>query len=44
VKLVGGVKGRLTAVCKVVKEEKEKIKEWIKENKIEQIEDTLNKL
>jgi len=34
VKPVGGVKGRLTAVCEVVEEEGGKIKEWNKEDEI----------
>jgi len=44
VKLVGEVKGRLTAVCEVVEEKGGKIEEWIKEDKIEQIEDALEEL
>ena len=43
-KLVGGKKGRLTAVCEVVEEEREKIKEWVKEDKLGQMEDVSNEL
>jgi len=38
------VKGRLTAVCKVAKEEGGKIKEWIKEDEMEQMGDALGEL
>jgi len=44
VKLEGGVKGRLTAVCKIVEEEGGKIEEWVKEDKMEQIRDASKKL
>jgi len=44
VELARGVKKRLTAVHEVVEEEEGKIKEWIKEDEMGQIEDTSNKL
>jgi len=43
-KLAGGVKGRLTAVCEVVEEEGGKIKEWNKEDEMRQMGDVSNKL
>jgi len=44
VKLAGEVKGRLTAVCEVGKEEGKKIEEWSEEDKMGQMGDTSNKL
>jgi len=44
VKLVGEVKERLTMVYEVVEEKGEKIEEWIEEDKMRQMRDTLNKL
>ena len=44
VKLAGGVKRRLTVVCKVVEEEAGKIEKWIKEDEIGQMEDASNEL
>jgi len=43
-KLAGEVKRRLTAVCEIVEEEREKIKEWDKEDEMGQLGDTSNKL
>ena len=44
IKVAEEVKGRLTAVHEVVEEEGRKIKEWIKEEEIEQMGDTSNEL
>ena len=44
IKVAEKVKGRLTAVHEVVEEEGRKIKEWIKEEEIEQMGDTSNEL
>jgi len=44
VELVGGAKGRLTAVCEVAEEEGGKIKEWNEKDKMGQIEDVQGKL
>ena len=43
-KPAGKVRGRLTAVREVVKEEGGKIKEWNEEDKIGQMEDVSNEL
>ena len=43
-KLAEGVKGRLTAVREVVEEEGGKIKEWIEEDEMGQMEDASNEL
>ena len=42
--LARGVRGRLTVVCEVVEEEGGKIKEWGKEDKLEQMEHASNEL
>jgi len=43
-KLAGRAKERLTAVCEVVEEEGGKIKEWVEEDEMGQMEDTSNEL
>ena len=43
-KLVGGVKGRLTAVHEVVEEEGGKIEEWNEENEMDNIGDPTGEL
>ena len=43
-KLAGGVKGRLTAVCEVVEEEGGNIEEWVEEDEMGQMGDASNKL
>jgi len=44
VKLAGGEKGRLTAVCEVVKEKGEKIEEWNKEDEMGNVGDPIGEL
>ena len=43
-KLAGGVKGRLTAVCEVVEEEGGKIEEWNEEDEMGQMGDASSEL
>ena len=44
VKPAGGVKGRLTVVCKVVEKEEGKIEEWNEKDEMGQMEDASNEL